>query len=454
MELHIVILAAGQGTRMKSRRPKVLQDLAGRPLLAHVLDTAAALDPARIHVVYGHGGDQVRAAFAERPVSWVEQAEQKGTGHAVDVAMPQIPDGATVLVLYGDVPLIGTSTLRELLQAAAQGLAILTVELDDPSGYGRILRDAEGAVRGIVEQKDASAEQLAIREANTGILAAPAAQLRGWLEGLDNDNAQGEYYLTDCVAASVAQGRAVAAAQAADEDEILGVNDRLQLAGLERIYQRRKATALLREGLGLADPARLDIRGRLRHGRDCHIDVNVVIEGEVVLGDGVRVGPNCVLRDVVIGDDSRIEAFSHLDGATLASDCQVGPYARLRPGTELAARAKVGNFVETKKAQVGEGSKINHLSYVGDAVLGAEVNVGAGTITCNYDGANKHLTQIDDGAFIGSNSALVAPVRIGAQATIAAGSTVTRDAPAEALTVARSRQKSISGWRRPTKSKG
>ena len=454
MELHIVILAAGQGTRMKSRRPKVLQDLAGRPLLAHVLDTAAALDPARIHVVYGHGGDQVRAAFAERPVSWVEQAEQKGTGHAVDVAMPQIPDGATVLVLYGDVPLIGTSTLRELLQAAAEGLAILTVELDDPSGYGRILRDPEGAVRGIVEQKDASAEQLAIREANTGILAAPAAQLRGWLEGLDNDNAQGEYYLTDCVAASVAQGQAVAAAQAADEDEILGVNDRLQLAGLERIYQRRQASALLREGLGLADPARLDIRGRLRHGRDCHIDVNVVIEGEVVLGDGVRVGPNCVLRDVVIGDDSRIEAFSHLDGATLASDCQVGPYARLRPGTELAARAKVGNFVETKKAQVGEGSKINHLSYVGDAVLGAEVNVGAGTITCNYDGANKHLTQIDDGAFIGSNSALVAPVHIGAQATIAAGSTVTRDAPAEALTVARSRQKSISGWRRPTKSKG
>ncbi len=454
MELHIVILAAGQGTRMKSRRPKVLQDLAGRPLLAHVLDTAAALDPARIHVVYGHGGDQVRAAFAERPVSWVEQAEQKGTGHAVDVAMPQIPDGATVLVLYGDVPLIGASTLRELLQAAAQGLAILTVELDDPSGYGRILRDPEGAVRGIVEQKDASAEQLAIREANTGILAAPAAQLRGWLEGLDNDNAQGEYYLTDCVAASVAQGRAVAAAQAADEDEILGVNDRLQLAGLERIYQRRQASALLREGLGLADPARLDIRGRLRHGRDCHIDVNVVIEGEVVLGDGVRVGPNCVLRDVVIGDDSRIEAFSHLDGATLAGDCQVGPYARLRPGTELAARAKVGNFVETKKAQVGEGSKINHLSYVGDAVLGADVNVGAGTITCNYDGANKHLTQIDDGAFIGSNSALVAPVHIGAQATIAAGSTVTRDAPAEALTVARSRQKSISGWRRPTKSKG
>ena len=454
MELHIVILAAGQGTRMKSRRPKVLQDLAGRPLLAHVLDTAAALDPARIHVVYGHGGDQVRAAFAERPVSWVEQAEQKGTGHAVDVAMPQIPDGATVLVLYGDVPLIGASTLRELLQAAAQGLAILTVELDDPSGYGRILRDPEGAVRGIVEQKDASAEQLAIREANTGILAAPAAQLRGWLEGLDNDNAQGEYYLTDCVAASVAQGRAVAAAQAADEDEILGVNDRLQLAGLERIYQRRQASALLREGLGLADPARLDIRGRLRHGRDCHIDVNVVIEGEVVLGDGVRVGPNCVLRDVVIGDDSRIEAFSHLDGATLAGDCQVGPYARLRPGTELAARAKVGNFVETKKAQVGEGSKINHLSYVGDAVLGADVNVGAGTITCNYDGANKHLTQIDDGAFIGSNSALVAPVHIGAQATIAAGSTVTRDAPAEALTVARSRQKSITGWRRPTKSKG
>ena len=454
MELHIVILAAGQGTRMKSRRPKVLQDLAGRPLLAHVLDTAAALDPARIHVVYGHGGDQVRAAFAERPVSWVEQAEQKGTGHAVDVAMPQIPDGATVLVLYGDVPLIGASTLRELLQAAAQGLAILTVELDDPSGYGRILRDPEGAVRGIVEQKDASAEQLAIREANTGILAAPAAQLRGWLEGLDNDNAQGEYYLTDCVAASVAQGRAVAAAQAADEDEILGVNDRLQLAGLERIYQRRQASALLREGLGLADPARLDIRGRLRHGRDCHIDVNVVIEGEVVLGDGVRVGPNCVLRDVVIGDDSRIEAFRHLDGATLAGDCQVGPYARLRPGTELAARAKVGNFVETKKAQVGEGSKINHLSYVGDAVLGADVNVGAGTITCNYDGANKHLTQIDDGAFIGSNSALVAPVHIGAQATIAAGSTVTRDAPAEALTVARSRQKSITGWRRPTKSKG
>ncbi len=451
MNLHVVVLAAGQGTRMKSRRPKVLQPIAGRPLLGHVLHMAAHLAPKQIHVVYGHGGDQVRSAFADHTVNWVEQAEQLGTGHAVDRAMPSIPDDAMVLVLYGDVPLIRSVTMQRLIAAASEGLALLTVTLDEPEGYGRILRDASGAVHAIVEQKDASPEECAITEVNTGFLAAPAHLLRGWLAGLDCENAQGEYYLTDCVAASVAQGHPVATVTTEDTVEVLGVNDRIQLAHLERHYQAREALKLLHGGLTILDPARFDVRGSLKHGMDCVIDVNCLFQGEVKLGHDVVIGPNCVLEDVVIGDGARIEANSHLVGATVGANAQVGPYARLRPGTQLAAGAKVGNFVETKNAVVGLGSKINHLSYVGDAELGTGVNIGAGTITCNYDGVNKHKTVIGDGAFVGSNSALVAPVTIGAQATIGAGSTISHDAPEGALTVARGRQKTIPGWHRPRK---
>lgn len=452
MNLHIVILAAGQGTRMKSSLPKVLQPLAGRPLLAHVLDTANALQPAAIHVVYGHGGDAVRAAFAEAELQWVLQAEQKGTGHALAQAMPQIPDTATVLVLYGDVPLISAATLHSLATAGQQGLALLSVVLDEPMGYGRVLRTAQGAVERIVEQKDAQPQELEVREVNTGFMAAPASALRAWLAGLNCDNAQGEYYLTDCIGASVQEGKAVQALQASDVVETLGVNDRRQLADLERKLQRRLADECMGRGLHLADPARFDLRGALQFGQDCSIDVGCVLLGEVHLGADVHIGPHCVLENVHIGDGSRIEAFSHLSGAKLAEGCTVGPYARLRPGTQLERKAKVGNFVETKKALVGEGSKINHLSYVGDATLGRDVNIGAGTITCNYDGVNKHQTEIGDGAFIGSNSALVAPVRIGRGATIGAGSTISRDAPEEALTVARARQKSLFGWQRPKKS--
>lgn len=450
--LHVVILAAGQGTRMKSRKPKVLQELAGQPLLAHVLTAAEALAPAVVHVVYGHGGADVRAAFAEASVNWVEQAEQHGTGHALAQAIPDIPDGAQVVVLYGDVPLIAAATLRLLVKASANSLALLTVRLAEPTGYGRIVRCDQGRVLQIVEQKDANPEQLRIDEVNTGFIAAEASKLRAWLATLRSDNAQGEYYLTDCIARSVAEGYPVTVVEAADVDEILGVNDRAQLATLERIYQQRRALNHMQQGLMLADPGRLDIRGVLEHGMDCYIDINCVIEGRVTLADNVHVGPNCVLRNVAIGAGSRIQAYSHLDGAQLGKRTQVGPFARLREGTELGDDTKVGNFVETKKAKVGNRSKINHLSYVGDAQLGQDVNVGAGTITCNYDGANKHQTVIGDRAFVGSNSALVAPVNVGSDATIGAGSTIGRDAPSGALTVSRARQRSVSGWKRPTKS--
>lgn len=451
MTLHIVILAAGKGTRMRSRRPKVLQTLAGRPLLAHVLDTAQRMRPEAIHVVIGHGAEQVCAAFPDEGVQWVEQVEQKGTGHAVQCAMPNIPTAATVLVLYGDVPLVSESALVDLAQAGQRQLAILTADMDDPTGYGRIVRNSEQQVQAIVEQKDATAAQRALCEVNTGFIAAPAAALQGWLAGLRCDNAQGEYYLTDCVAASVQQGGVVHGVRSRNVEDTLGVNDRRQLAQLERIVQRRQADQLMQGGLQLLDPERIDLRGTLEFGQDCQIDVNCLFEGRVVLGDDVSIGPNCVLRNVRIGSGSRIEAFTHIDGAELDTNVQVGPYARLRPGTRLARGAKVGNFVETKQTEVGPGSKINHLSYVGDAVLGTDVNVGAGTITCNYDGANKHRTEIGDGAFIGSNSALVAPVRIGAGATIGAGSTISRDAPEGTLTVARARQKSLTGWQRPQK---
>ncbi len=452
MPVHSVILAAGQGTRMKSSRPKVLQTLAGQSLLSHVINRQARAVSSDIHVVYGHAGEQVKAAFAQDvDLHWVEQTEQLGTGHAVAQALPDIADDATVLVLYGDVPLVPAATLSALCQRASEGaLAILTVNLPDPSGYGRILRE-QREIRGIVEHKDATAAQLEITEVNTGLLAAPIGPLRRWIAALSSDNAQGEYYLTDCVAAAVADGLAVESVSAAAEADVAGVNNRQQLAALERAFQLQQAEQMMAQGLQLMDPQRFDLRGQLSFGQDCLIDVNAVLEGQVVLGDRVQIGPNCQLKNCQIGADTQIHANSVLEEAQVAEHCTVGPFARLRPGTQLASRAKVGNFVETKKVEVGEGSKINHLSYVGDAKLGRDVNVGAGTITCNYDGVNKHLTEIGDGAFIGSDAALVAPVKIGAGATIGAGSVISRDAPADKLTVARGRQMTIDRWQRPSK---
>jgi bifunctional UDP-N-acetylglucosamine pyrophosphorylase / glucosamine-1-phosphate N-acetyltransferase len=452
MALHVLILAAGQGKRMKSAHPKVLQPLAGRPLLAHVLGRALGLGAHATHVIYGHGGDAVPAAFPDADVRWVLQAEQLGTGHAVAQAMPGVPDDATVLVLYGDVPLIEAATLRPLVEAARQDrLALLGVRLDDPTGYGRIIRDAGGRVVRIVEQKDASPAELRVTEVNTGILAAPAGRLRHWLAGLSNTNAQGEYYLTDVVAMAVADGVTVDATLAPTVAEVLGINDRAQLAGLETALRARITAALMDAGVTLVDPARVDVRGRLDCGRDVVIDVNAVFEGVVELGDDVSIGPNVIIRDSRLGAGCRVLPNTLIEGADIGPGCELGPYARLRPGAELAAGVKVGNFVEIKKSRLGEGSKVNHLSYIGDSEIGTRVNVGAGTITCNYDGANKHRTVIGDDAFIGSNTALVAPVEIGAGATIAAGSTVSKDAPPGELTVARSKQVTVRGWKRPVK---
>ena len=449
--LHVIILAAGEGKRMKSAVPKVLQPIAGRPMLARVIDAARALDPAGIHVVHGHGGQAVREALAEQPdLQWAEQARQLGTGHAVQQAMPGVPDDARVLVLYGDVPLITAASLRRLLDAPGR-LAVLAAELADPTGYGRIVRDPEGRVAAIVEQKDADQDQRRIRLVNTGMIAADSTALRRWLDHLGNDNAQGEYYLTDVFAAAADEYAAAEIVPVADPLETEGANDPWQLAQLERAFQLRQVRALCMDGARVADPARLDIRGRVTVGRDVQIDVDVVLEGEVVLGDGVRIGPFCRLRNVVLGPGTEVRAHCDLDGARCEGAVVVGPFARLRPGTVLADGAHVGNFVETKNATLGVGSKANHLSYLGDAVLGAGVNVGAGTITCNYDGASKSTTTIGDNAFIGSNSALVAPVAIGAGATIGAGSTIGRDAPAGKLTVARAPQVTVEGWRRPAK---
>ncbi len=451
--MHTIILAAGQGTRMRSSLPKVLHPLAGKPLLQHVLDAATALEPERVHVVYGHGGETLKAEFSHADVDWALQAQQLGTGHAVMQAMSGIGDEALVLVLFGDVPLVRTGTLRALVDAAAPDrLALLTVELGDPTGYGRILRDERGAPCSIVEEKDATPEQRAITEVNTGLMAARAGVLRGWLARLGNDNAQGEYYLTDTLAMAVTDGVPVIAVQAADASEVMGVNNRSQLAQAERVFQRRGAEALMRDGLALADPARFDVRGTLVAGQDCEVDVGCVFEGRVTLADRVRIGAHCVIRDCAIGPDSVIEPHSVLDGAEVGAGCTVGPFARLRPGTRLGARARVGNFVETKKADIGAGSKLNHLSYIGDARVGARVNIGAGVITCNYDGVNKHTTVIGDGAFIGTDSQLVAPVTVGDNAFIAAGSTITRDAPAGQLTVCRAKpQRSIENWTRPVR---
>jgi len=450
--LHVVILAAGQGSRMKSALPKVLHAVAGRPMLHHVIATATQLGADKIHTVIGHGADQVRELTAEQPVNWVVQTEQLGTGHAVAQTLPDLPDNARVLVLYGDVPLTRCETLEAMVATLDESaLALLTVTLNNPSGYGRIVRDDANKVVSIVEQKDANAAQLAIREVNTGILAVSARHLKAWLPALSNANAQGEYYLTDIIAMAVATGLKVNVSQPDNPFEVQGVNNRLQLSELERWYQRQQAERLMAEGATLADPARIDVRGELTIGNDILIDVNVVFEGKVEIGNNVSIGPGCVIKDARIADGAQIHPYSVIDGATIGIGAQIGPFARLRPGTELANNSKVGNFVETKKTIVGEGSKINHLSYVGDALLGSNVNVGAGTITCNYDGVNKYKTIIGDGVFVGSNTALVAPVTIAPQATIAAGSTITRDVADDELAVARSRQRNIPGWERPKK---
>ena len=449
--LHVVILAAGEGKRMKSSLPKVLQRVAGRPMLAHVIATARELQPAGIHVVYGHGGDQVRAAFADQAdLAWAEQARQLGTGHAVQQAMPGVPDEARVLVMYGDAPLLTVATLRRLLGAGGR-LALLAAELADPAGYGRVVRDAEGNVAAVVEEKDASDAQRAIRLANTGVIAADADALKGWLARLSNDNAQGEYYLTDVAAMAAADFAAAELVIVDDPGETEGANDPWQLAQLERAFQRRAVRALCLQGARVADPARIDIRGEVVVGRDVEIDVDVVFEGRVELGDGVRIGPFTRLRDVVLAAGTQVRAHCDLEGARTEGAVQIGPFARLRPGTVLADGVHVGNFVEAKNTRMGAGSKANHLTYLGDAVVGAKVNVGAGTITCNYDGVNKATTTIGNGAFIGSNTALVAPVTVGEGATIGAGSVVSRDAPPGKLTVARARQATIDGWKRPEK---
>ena len=451
MILNVVILAAGQGKRMHSNLPKVLHPVAGKALVQHVIDTARALSPAGLCVVYGHGGDVVRAALPAADLSWALQEPQLGTGHAVQQALPHLDPAGMTLVLYGDVPLTQLETLKRLLHAAGDGLAVLTVTLADPTGYGRIVRDETGRVVRIVEQKDATAAERAIREINTGIMAIPTARLAGWLAGLSNNNAQGEYYLTDVIAAAVAEGVPVVAAQPQGEWEVLGVNSKVQLAELERIQQLRIAQRLLENGVRLADPARIDVRGELTCGRDVAIDVNCVFEGAVVLADAVDIGPNCVLKNVRVAAGARIAAFSHLEDAVVGPDCIVGPYARLRPGAELGPEVHIGNFVEVKNSTIAAQSKANHLAYIGDARIGQRVNVGAGTITCNYDGANKHLTVIEDDAFIGSDTQLVAPVTVGRGATLGAGTTLTKDAPPDTLTVSRARQMSLPGWQRPVK---
>jgi bifunctional UDP-N-acetylglucosamine pyrophosphorylase/glucosamine-1-phosphate N-acetyltransferase len=453
--MEVVILAAGQGKRMRSALPKVLQPLAGRPLLAHVLASARMLGARRICVVYGHGGETVRVRLDAPDLVWAEQSPQLGTGHAVQQAVPYLSAGSRVLVLYGDVPLISTPTLARLMDAAGQDrLALLTVELDDPAGYGRILRDGAGRVTRIVEEKDATSDERRVREINTGILVAPADRLRDWLGRIGNDNAQGEYYLTDIIGLAVGDGVEIATVAPDDATETLGVNSKAQLAALERMFQAAKARELMDAGVTLIDPARLDVRGELLCGRDVEIDVNCVFEGQVELGDGVVVGANCVLRDVQIGSGTRVAPFSHLDGTVTGQDCVLGPFARTRPGTMLADGVHIGNFVEIKNSHIAEDSKANHLSYIGDADVGARVNIGAGTITCNYDGANKYRTEIGDDVFIGSDTQLVAPVRVGRGATLGAGTTLTRDAPPDQLTVSRARQQSYTGWTRPTKKGG
>ncbi len=450
-DLDVVILAAGKGTRMHSDIPKVMHPLAGRPMLAHVIATARSLSTRRIVVVYGHGGETVRDHFKANDIEFVCQEPQLGTGHAVQQALPVL-EANTTLVLYGDVPLISAATLQRLLATKAD-LALLTVELADPRGYGRIVRDRGGKVTRIVEEMDASAKQRTIHEVNTGLLAAVTADLKRWLSEIGNNNAQGEFYLTDIVASAVRDKANIATASPDNEFEVLGVNSTAQLARAERIHQWEQAQRLMSQGVTLADPARLDVRGTLSCGRDVTIDIGCIFEGNVVLGDQVSVGSHCVVRDSHIGPGSVILPFCHIDEAAIGSNCRIGPYARFRPGNHLANDVRIGNFVEVKATQIADGSKANHLSYLGDTKIGRNVNIGAGTITCNYDGANKHRTIIEDGAFIGSDTQLVAPVTIGAGGTIGAGSTITENTPPGELTISRSNQITIPGWERPTKSK-
>ena len=466
MSLNVIILAAGAGTRMRSALPKVLHGVGAKSLLEHVVDTAHQLDAPRIQVVYGHSGTAVRTALAHLDVAWVEQRQQWGTGHAVAVALgvllpatpspplAQVAVHGTVLVLYGDVPLISVDTLRRVIAAGQDNnLGLLTVALDNPRGYGRILRDAQGNVVRIVEEKDATAEERQVREVNTGILAVSGEKLEKWLAALDNNNAQGEYYLTDIVAMAVHDGMKVVPVEPESVMETLGVNNRVQLAEAERYYQRIQAEKLMLQGVTLRDPARFDVRGEVSVGTDITIDINVILEGKVSLGNGVRIGANTVIRNTTIGDHVEIFESCVIDGVVIGQHSRIGPFARLRPETHLADHVHIGNFVEIKKTDVGEGSKINHLSYVGDATIGRNVNIGAGTITCNYDGANKFQTVIGDNVFVGSDSQLVAPVTIGDGATIGAGSTITRNAPPGELTLSRAPQQSKAGWKRPVKKK-
>lgn len=454
MALSVIILAAGQGTRMKSALPKVLHDLGGKPLLAHVLATSKQLAADAVYVVYGHGGEQLRQSIQDTAITWVHQAQQLGTGHAVSQALPQIPDDHQVVVLYGDVPLIEADTLRALLRRCeGGGLAVLTAKLDDPAGYGRIVRDQQGRIVAIVEQKDASEAIRAINEINTGFMAGFAGDLKRWLGNVKNTNSQGEFYLTDVVALSVAEQVRVRTTQPGNVAEIMGINTRAHLADIERHYQRRIAANVMANGATLRDPGRIDVRGNLTTGRDCIIDVNCVFEGTVELGSDVIIGPNVFIKDAKIADNVQILANSVIEGATIHRGSRIGPFARIRPGTQLAEDVHVGNFVELKKADVQTGSKINHLSYVGDARIGREVNIGAGTITCNYDGANKYETVIGDRVFVGSDTQLIAPVNVGAGATIGAGTTVTKDVPEGVLVISRVPQQVKTGWRRPTKKK-
>ena len=450
--LDILVLAAGKGTRMRSDLPKVLHPIGGKALVQHVVDTARQVGGEQIMLIVGHGASKVEEQLAAPDVKFVLQAHQLGTGHAVQQALPHVRNGSTVLILYGDVPLTRPETLQKLIgQVSDKQMGLLTVNMQDPSGYGRIVRDASGAVTEIVEHKDATDEQLKIAEINTGIMAIKAKHLQKWLPLLNNDNAQCEYYLTDIIAMARMDGVVIQVEQPKAVEEVEGINNRQQQAALERFYQKQKANELMNAGVTLLDPARIDIRGNLQVGRDVVIDINSVFEGDVVLADSVTIEPNCIIINSRIGKGSHIKPYSHIEDSILADDCDIGPYARLRPGTQLSDGVKIGNFVETKKAVIAKGSKVNHLSYIGDAVIGTGVNVGAGTITCNYDGVNKSKTEIGDNAFIGSNSALVAPVKIGAGATVGAGSVITKNVDAAELAIARAKQTNLQGWQRPSK---
>ena len=451
MAVSIIVLAAGQGKRMHSLLPKVLQPLAGKALLQHVVDTSVSLGAEDICIVYGHGGNAVPAAFEGQNIRWALQAEQLGTGHAVEQAMPETPDENLVLILYGDVPLLRPETLRRMLEICdSKDCAVLTVDVDEPFGYGRIVREGGTVVRN-VEEKDATDEERAITEINSGVMVCPAKSLKDWLGRIDNDNSQGEYYLTDVIKLAVEDGFKVHGVKADTWVEVMGINDKKHLADVERALQARLVNELMEAGVGFADPARVDIRGKLDCGKDVYIDVNAVFEGDVSLGDNVKIESNNLVRDSAIGNGTVVHSNCHIEGATTGADCEIGPFSRLRPGAELADKVKIGNFVEVKKSIIAEGSKVNHLTYIGDTDIGKDVNVGAGTIVCNYDGANKHRTTIGDNVFIGSGVQLIAPVEIGAGANIGAGSTISKTAPAGKLTIARARQATIPGWKRPTK---